>query len=44
MSAWVQVHTSQIEVLNTTIGLNQGLEGHYLDKMNFEGIISLDKF
>jgi hypothetical protein len=40
----VQVHKNQIERFNTTYGLNQGLEGHNLDKMNFEGFISLDKF
>jgi hypothetical protein len=40
----VQVHKNQIERFNATYGLNQGLEGHNLDKMNFEGFISLDKF
>jgi hypothetical protein len=39
----VQVHKSQIEVFNAINGLNQGLEGHILDEMIFEGFMRLDK-
>jgi hypothetical protein len=31
----VQVHKNQIEALNATLGLNQGLEGHILDEKKF---------